>query len=75
MPEVTFSLNESQVKQEQPGQLSATPTDHKFRLTGVGNQNLVVFSEDRGKKCIEYLYFIYYLIPYINVIWYFFTVF
>lgn len=47
MPEVTFSLNESQVKQEQPGQLSATPTDHKFRLTGVGNQNLVVFSEDR----------------------------
>ena len=48
MPEVTFSLNDEQVKQEVPGQSSATPKDHKFLLTGVGNQNLVVFSEERG---------------------------
>ncbi|XP_045200091.2 general transcription factor IIF subunit 2-like [Mercenaria mercenaria] len=48
MPEVTFSMNDAQMKQEVPGQPNATPKDHKFRLTGVGNQNLVVFSEDRA---------------------------
>ncbi|KAL4220343.1 General transcription factor IIF subunit 2 [Mactra antiquata] len=46
-PEVTFSMNDVQMKQEVPGKPTITPKEHKFLLTGVGNQNLVVFSEQK----------------------------
>ena len=48
-PEVSFTMNESPppppnaVKPPLP-----TPREHNFLLTGVGNQNLVVFSEQKG---------------------------
>ncbi|KAH3810558.1 hypothetical protein DPMN_138952 [Dreissena polymorpha] len=48
-PEVTFSMNEAQAQVQVPGRGTATPKEHKFKLTGVGNQNLVVFSENKGE--------------------------
>ncbi|XP_052782855.1 general transcription factor IIF subunit 2-like [Mya arenaria] len=48
-PEVTFSTNDDQAKQLVPGMPSTTPKEHKFLLTGVGNQNLVVFSEKKSE--------------------------
>ncbi|WAR28529.1 T2FB-like protein, partial [Mya arenaria] len=52
-PEVTFSTNDDQAKQLVPGMPSTTPKEHKFLLTGVGNQNLVVFSEKKKRVAIE----------------------
>lgn len=46
-PEVTFSMSDEQMKQEIPSQPVATPREHKFLLTGVGTQNLVVFSQHK----------------------------
>lgn len=46
-PEVTFTMSEAQQKQEVAGNPTVTPKEHKFLLTGVGNQNLVVFSEQK----------------------------
>ncbi|XP_076097115.1 general transcription factor IIF subunit 2-like isoform X2 [Mytilus galloprovincialis] len=41
-PDVVFSLNDKLVKS---GDTTQSPKDHKMVLTGLGNQNLVVFSE------------------------------
>lgn len=46
-PEVSFSMSDAQMKQEVPGQPTVTPKEHQFKLTGVGNQNLVAFSQQK----------------------------
>ena len=54
-PEVTFTMNEAQAQQPVPGvpASSTTPREHKFLLTGVGNQNLVVFSETKSNSAYQ----------------------
>lgn len=42
--EVMFTMSEGQVKREVPGQPAVVGKDHQFILTGVGNQNLMVYS-------------------------------
>ena len=57
--EVTFTMNEAQVKQEVPGQPTVVGKDHKFILTGVGNQNLMVYSQQpTGKSLTRFRIFI-----------------
>lgn len=48
--EVSFTMNESQIKQEVPGQPSVVGKDHQFILTGVGNQNLMVYSRQQSES-------------------------
>ena len=45
--EVMFTMSEGQVKREVPGQPSVVGKDHQFLLTGVGNQNLMVYSRQQ----------------------------
>ncbi|XP_076435376.1 general transcription factor IIF subunit 2-like [Babylonia areolata] len=45
-PEVVFTSNEAILKQEGPP--VAIPRQHKFALTGMSSQNLVVFSQQLG---------------------------
>ena len=42
-------MSDEQQKVEIPGKPTATPKEHKLLLTGVGSQNLVVFSEQKGR--------------------------
>lgn len=51
--EVTFTMNEAQVKQEVPGQPTVVGKDHKFILTGVGNQNLMVYSQQPTESSVS----------------------
>ena len=46
--EVMFTMNDAQVNQEVPGQPTVVGKDHQFLLTGVGNQNLMVYSQQPG---------------------------
>ncbi|KAL3848331.1 hypothetical protein ACJMK2_019199 [Sinanodonta woodiana] len=46
-PEVTLKLNDEISQTKIPGQ-PPVPKDHKLMLTGVGDQNLVVFSQSVG---------------------------
>ncbi|XP_021356121.1 general transcription factor IIF subunit 2-like [Mizuhopecten yessoensis] len=50
-PNVVFTLNDSLANQKVPGE-QPCPKEHKMKLTGLGNQNLVIFSQIplSGKK-------------------------
>ena len=51
--EVMFTMSEGQVKCEVPGQPAVVGKDHQFILTGVGNQNLMVYSrQPTGKEIL-----------------------
>ena len=53
--EVMFQMNEAQVKQEVPGQPTVVGKDHQFILTGVGNQNLMVYSRQPAGRTARVL--------------------
>ena len=40
-------MSDAQVNQEVPGQPTVVGKDHQFLLTGVGNQNLMVYSQQQ----------------------------